>query len=139
MKKLFFGLLGLAFFAVSCVKDEPILDIDEPVVVAPTDSILAKGTFSNGVHVVSGSVSLIKKADGKHVLAFENFASDAGPDIRIYLSKDKNASDFVEVSPDVNAGNYALELPATAKIDSQKFVLVWCKQFSVLFGSAELK
>ena len=137
---LLFTVLSLSLLTLAaCVKDEPLPVINDPIVTNPTDSTLAKGSFSNGIHAVSGDVKLVKNKDGNLFLAFENFKTDAGPDIRIYLSTDKTASDFTEISPDVNAGTYQIPVPTTAKIGSQKFVLVWCKQFSVLFGSAELK
>ena len=140
MKKLLFWATGLVFLAFSaCVKDEPVPIVDEPVVIAPTDSVLSSGTFQNAVHTVSGSVRLIRKTDGSHILAFENFSTDSGPDLRVYLSTDKAASDFTEVFDGAKAGNFSLEVPATAKISEQKMVLIWCQAFSVLFGSAELK
>lgn len=140
MKNYLLLVLALSLLTLAaCVKDEPIIIIDEPVVTNPGDSTLAKGSFSNGIHAVSGDVKLVKNKDGNLFLAFENFKTDAGPDIRIYLSTDKTASDFTEISPDVNVGTYQIPVPTAAKIGSQTFVLVWCKQFSVLFGSAELK
>ena len=140
MKKLLFVAIGLAFLAFSsCVKDEPVPIIDEPVVIAPGDSVLSSGTFQNAAHAVSGSVRLIRKADGSHVLAFENFSTDSGPDLRFYLSTDKAASDFTEVFDGAKAGSFLLEVPAMARLGEQKTVLIWCQAFSVLFGSAELK
>lgn len=100
--------------------------------------LLAQGDFMSNVHTTSGNVKLYEK-DGRRTLVFENFKTDGGPDLRIYLSEDKAVSKFVEVSNKVNLGNYFIELPAAADHKTQKFVLIWCKQFSVLFGNAELK
>lgn len=100
--------------------------------------ILVQGDFMSNVHPTSGNVKLYEK-DGKRTLVFDNFKTDSGPDLRIYLSEDKAASKFVEVSNKVNLGNYFVELPAAADPKNQKYVLIWCKQFSVLFGNAELK
>lgn len=100
--------------------------------------LLAQGDFMSNVHTTSGNVKLYEK-DGRRTLVFENFKTDGGPDLRIYLSEDKAVSKFVEVSNKVNLGNYFVELPAAADYKTQRFVLIWCKQFSVLFGNAELK
>jgi hypothetical protein len=100
--------------------------------------LVAQGDFMSNVHPTSGNVKLYEK-EGKRTLVFDNFKTDGGPDLRIYLSEDKAVSKFVEVSNKVNAGNYFVELPAAADPKTQKFVLIWCKQFSVLFGNAELK
>jgi Electron transfer DM13 len=138
MKNVIFLLFTLSIFAFSC-KKETIDTIDTPVVINPTDKELSKGTFTSGAHTTTGTVKIIEKADMKKYLVFENLVSDAGPDLRIYLSKDKTASNFTELTADVKNGNYELSIPNTADLSTQKFVLVWCKQFSVLFGSAELK
>lgn len=100
--------------------------------------LVAQGDFMSNVHPTSGNVKLYEK-DGKRTLVFDSFKTDGGPDLRIYLSEDRSASKFVEVSNKVNAGNYFIELPAAADPKNQKYVLIWCKQFSVLFGNAELK
>ncbi|WP_298359037.1 DM13 domain-containing protein [Runella sp.] len=100
--------------------------------------LAAQGEFMSNVHTTSGNVKVYEK-EGKRTLVFENFKTDGGPDLRIYLSEDKAASKDVEVSNKVNSGNYFIELPAAADHKTQKFVLIWCKQYSVLFGNAELK
>ena len=65
--------------------------------------------------------------------------SDAGPDLRVYLSNDKAASSFVEVKNEVKNGNSFYKIPTSVDLSKQKTVLIWCKAFSVNFGSAELK
>lgn len=62
-----------------------------------------------------------------------------GPDLFVYLSTDKSASDFVNLNRlDKFKGEQIYEI--SNKIDLTKYnkVLVWCKSFGVLFGSAEL-
>lgn len=100
--------------------------------------LLSEGSFMSNAHTTSGNVKLYDKA-GKRTLVFTNFKTDAGPDLRLYLSEDKVASKFVEVSSKVNVGDYFVELPSEANSNDKKFVLIWCKQFAVLFGNAELK
>lgn len=105
---------------------------------ASTQTLLTQGTFKDGVHPTSGTVKLYKKGT-EHTLVFENFKSDAGPDLRIYLAEDTKAKNFVEVAELKNTGSFFLKLPADAKPDNRVQVLIWCKAFTVLFGSAELK
>jgi hypothetical protein len=105
---------------------------------ATGQKLIAQGDFMSNAHTTSGNVKVYEK-DGKRTLVFDSFKTDAGPDLRIYLSEDKAVSKFIEVSNKVNVGNYFVELPAEADPKSKKFVLIWCKQFSVLFGNAELK
>ncbi|MEY3239172.1 MAG: hypothetical protein RIR11_610 [Bacteroidota bacterium] len=138
MQKLLIFSFSLALLFSACKKDT-IANVDEPNVVSPTDSVLLKGTFVGASYTTTGNVKLIQDKTGNKSLVFENFKTDAGPDLYIYLSKDKSASSFTELTDKVNNGNYTLAIPSGTDTDSKKFVLVWCKQFSVLFGSAELK
>nr|WP_293843407.1 DM13 domain-containing protein [uncultured Arsenicibacter sp.] len=100
--------------------------------------LVASGTFRNGVHTVSGTVKLYEKS-GKQTLVFTNFATDGGPDLRIYLAADTQAGNFTEVQRLTTTGNFYVDLTTPLRLDQQRFVLIWCKQFSVHFGNAELK
>jgi hypothetical protein len=131
----FVAIMGLA----ACQKDT-IETVDEPVISNPTDMQIAFGDFVSGSsYTTQGKVQVLKTADNQQFLVFENFQTNAGPDLRIYLAEDRQASNFVEVSDEVKNGNYQVAIPANADLSRQKFVLIWCKQFSVLFGSAELQ
>ena len=138
MKKIIIYTFGILLLMTACQKD-PLENLNDPIDIAPTDTVLLTANFTNGAHPTSGKVQLIKDQNNNKSLVFENFKTDSGPDLRIYLAKDKNASQFVEIASTVNTGNFKIELPANADTDNQKFVLIWCKQFSVLFGHAELK
>lgn len=97
-----------------------------------------QGMFMNNVHSVSGTVA-VREDGGKRTLVFTNFKSDGGPDLRIYLAENTGLRNFIEVSRLEGSGNFSVELPATADPTKQRYVLIWCKAFSVLFGNAELK
>lgn len=101
--------------------------------------LLLEGKFVNGSHPTSGDAKIYEAKDGKRTLVFENLKSDAGPDLRIYIANDKAVTNFVELSNKVENGNKMYDIPAKVDLSKQKFVLIWCKQFSVLFGHAELK
>ncbi len=136
MKNLLFFAFGLLIFATSCSKELNV--VDNPPVLTAADSILMTGSFTGVAHSTSGKVKLVLRENNKLSLVFENFTTDNGPDLRVYLSADKNATDYTEVSTEVNNGSYELEVPAGTDTDKKRLVLIWCKQFSVLFGIAEL-
>lgn len=147
MKKLliFTALLGVL---TACQKNPELVPTTgtTPVNVAdPTQKLdltgqklLSQGDFMSNVHPTSGTAKVYEK-DGKRTLVFENFKSDAGPDLRIYLSEDKSDNKVIEIGKLTKTGNFFVELPTAAEPNKQKFVLIWCKQFAVLFGNAELK
>lgn len=95
----------------------------------------------SGAHTTSGSIKIAEDAQDKtkKYLVFDNFKTDAGPDLKIYLSDDLKATNFVEVAKLDKTGSFSELVPTNANLDKQKYVLIWCKQFSVLFGSAQLK
>jgi Electron transfer DM13 len=138
MKKLIFCSLVMALCLANCKKSE-IETIDEPVTVDSTVTVLRTGQFTSAAHVTSGNVKLIEDKNQLKYLVFDDLKTDAGPDLRIYLSNDKAASQFTEITDKVQNGTYQLLIPQGTNTDQQNFVLIWCKQFSVLFGSAELK
>lgn len=133
MHKFLFLALALSL-SFACEKASS----DDDVTPGDTEVVLSSGTFSNGAHATSGAAKLVKDKDGKKFLLLENFKSDPGPDVRLYLATSLKDDDYTEITKTVTNGNVRLAVPSTAK-DSQKFVLVWCEKFSVLFGSAELK
>jgi hypothetical protein len=58
----------------------------------------------------------------------------------MYISTDKSASDFVDVGRlKANIGNQNYPIPAGTDMTKYDTVLIWCRAFSVLFGSADLK
>lgn len=100
--------------------------------------LLAQGTFVNGVHSVKGTVATYEK-DGKRTLVFADFLTDSGPDLRIYIAEDAALTNFLEVSKLTTTGSFSVDLPAGYNPVQHKAVLIWCKSFGVLFGSANLK
>ena len=134
MKKLILFLF-IAFSITQCSKS--VKDVTETI---PTDlTVLLQGNFTNGVHTVSGVVKLSKDAGGKKFLVFEDFKTESGPDLRIWLAEDNAGKNYAEITKTVNNGTYKLELASDVDTSKKTYVLVWCKQFTVLFGSAILK
>ena len=96
-----------------------------------------EGQFVPDTHPTSGTVIL--NADST-VLDFENFMTDSGPKLLVYLSATVNSMDYVDLGDlkGVN-GNYSYTIPANTDLSKYKYVVIWCVDFSVSFGHAELK
>ena len=93
----------------------------------------------DGIHDAQGDAHTIPLEDGSTVLRLENFISTNGPDLFVYLSTDENASEFINLGGlKANKGNQNYEIPDGTDLSKYNKVLIWCKSFSVLFGSAEL-
>jgi len=102
-----------------------------------TEGVLARADFVEKAHDVEGQAQLIRVGDD-YTIRFENFKTINGPDVNIYLATDTTAEDFVDLG-DIRAteGNVNYEVPAGTDVEKYDTVLVWCKDFSVLFSYAE--
>ena len=93
----------------------------------------------DGIHNAEGIAKVIPLRDGSSILRLENLHVTNGPDLYVYLSPDKSASDYVNIGKlKANNGNQNYEIPAGTDLSMYDTVLIWCRPFSVLFGSAEL-
>ena len=139
---------SVSVFAISPYFTESSIDEALPsgAVVQPMmeeiTSVIYSGTFigvGDGIHDAQGDAYTIPLEDGSNVLRLENFKSTNGPDLYVYLATDDNASEFLNLGElKANKGNQNYEIPDNADLTKYNKVLIWCKAFSVLFGSAEL-
>jgi len=111
-----------------------------------TSDLLLTGSFvgaGDGIHDAQGIAKVIPIEGGGNVLRLEDLIVTNGPDLYVYLSTDstdKSASDFVNLGRlKANIGNQNYEIPEGIDITKYDTVLIWCRAFSVLFGSADLK
>jgi hypothetical protein len=89
-------------------------------------------------HPASGTAKIIK-ADYKTFLRYENFKTINGPDLYVYLATDLEAKEFLSLGRlKATEGNINYEIPADVDITKYQYALVWCKQFGVLFNSANI-
>ena len=114
---------------------------------AATNSQLATGEFHSGAHETKGMAAVFQLADGKKTLRLTNFATSNGPDVHVYLvaAQDAKDNDTVTKAETVdlgalkgNIGDQNYELPANADLAKYRAVTIWCKRFSVNFGTAPL-
>jgi hypothetical protein len=105
-----------------------------------TESLM--GNFidaGDGFHKAEGIAKVIDLTDGRTFLRLENLKTTNGPDLYVYLSTGKDASDIVNLGIlKGNIGNQNYEIPIGTDLSKYNTVLIWCKAFSTLFGSAQL-
>ena len=108
-----------------------------------TTNVLRTGSFvgvGDGIHNAEGTAKVIPLQDGSNILRLEDLRVTNGPDLYVYLATDKSASDFVNVGKlKANNGNQNYDIPTETDLTKYNTVLIWCRPFSVLFGSAELE
>ena len=120
-------------------------DASEPG--APAQVVrLVEGDFVDRSHPTEGVAVVLNDGTQQRFLRFEDFATDNGPDLNVYLSSapaDASAGafddDFVDLGDlkgNIGAQNY--EIPADVDLSHHSTVVIWCVRFSVAFGAAEL-
>ena len=112
-----------------------------------SETVLASGSFHGVAHDTKGTASIYHLADGKRILRLTNFETSNGPDVHVYLITANDARDsetvkkggFLELgSLKGNIGDQNYEIPADADLARYRAVTIWCKRFSVNFGTAPL-
>jgi hypothetical protein len=97
-----------------------------------------KGDFVNSAHSTKGIASIDQ---GETTLTLTNFKTDNGPDLNIYIASNLNAvtSDYIDLG-DIKGlnGTYTYKLPDGKDYTAYKYIIIWCVDFDVNFGYAEL-
>ncbi|MFE0678205.1 DM13 domain-containing protein [Streptomyces sp. NPDC058867] len=111
---------------------------------------LAQGDLISHEHDTSGSVKLVRLADGSHVVRLEDLDTSNGPDLRVLLTdapvKEGTAGwrvfdDGRHISLGKlkgNKGSQNYTVPADLDLTRYSSVSIWCDRFDVSFGAAEL-
>ncbi|MGF1635743.1 MAG: DM13 domain-containing protein [Cyclobacteriaceae bacterium] len=126
-----------AAFLIAC-GDDIAKELDEDIDL--TQPIVYNGDFNSANSYNVSGKAFITMEEGKKMLIFQDFMSTSGPDLKVYLSAEKSPKNHLDLG-DLKAlsGNFSYELPIDYSLsENGPFVLVYCEQFTVLFGSAEL-
>ena len=99
------------------------------------------GTFRSDAHPTAGTAVVLGNGTGQRFLRFEDFETDNGPDLNVYLvnSSTGDVSDYVDLGDlKGNIGSQNYEIPADVDLDVYDEVVIWCVRFGVGFGDALL-
>lgn len=111
---------------------------------------LASGELISHEHATTGTVSLVRLADGSRVVRLEGLDTSNGPDLRVWLTdapvKEGRAGwhvfdDGRHVDLGAlkgNKGDQNYTLPEDVDLSAWTSVSIWCDRFDVSFGAAEL-
>ena len=99
---------------------------------------IASGNFQsiNG-YSVTGDALVLNNGTEERFLRFENFVSDNGPDLKVYLRA--ASGEFIslgDLSGNIGDQNYAIPVDVDLSVFSN--VEIWCERFSAGFGFATL-
>jgi hypothetical protein len=136
MKLLSFILVSSVLVFTACKKNGSEAVLQEPL---PTGTKLSMGSFTSNAHTTTGMVKVIDSA-GQKYLVFQNFSTDNGPALRVWLSKNTGVADYINLGNlKAASGNFYYPLASNHNTGVYTHVLIWCETFSVLFGHAVLQ
>lgn len=133
----------LLLIITACTKNSSVTGTVPPP-PPPIDTVKSEvaylGVFSNGTYGTVTGKAEIHKQDGKYVLALKMFNTSSGPDLHVYLSKEVQPVNFIDLGKlRQNSGDQLYSINNTPDFSQYKYALIHCQQFNHLFGSAELK
>lgn len=116
--------------------------VDETMPSMPKGTIAADAKIfpivDTAGHPASGSVRVLETPEGK-VVRYENFETINGPRLHVYLAKDLDAKEYVDLGPIKGTrGNINYPVPEDVDVKEYRYVMYWCVPFSVLFNYADL-
>jgi hypothetical protein len=106
-----------------------------------TFTTLLEGSFQSAddFHQVSGTVRVIDRGDDRIVRLEDDFNSINGPDLRVWLVKGDDRETYLDLGAlEGNIGSQNYLLPEGTDLSQYDRVIVWCRAFRTLFGSATL-
>jgi len=123
---------------------------DETVPAASAGSLaaLASGPFHGIAHETKGTATVFQDSNGNRILRLSNFSTSNGPDVHVYMVAADNAYDAATVEHagfiDLgnikgNIGDQDYTLGRDLDLSRYRAVSIWCKRFSVNFGTAPMK
>ena len=131
------AVAGIAYYGLSPLWRTTTLNESMPV--GTTVAITARPIVDTVTHPASGTVSLLQR-ENETILRYENFKTINGPDLKVYLSTDLEATEFVDLGPlKATEGSVNYSIPSGTDLQKYRYALVWCEQFGVLFNSVDLQ
>ena len=123
------------------VAAEATTSVPAPVASDPIVVTEASGSFVSREHETTGRAVVLGDGSEQRFLRFEEFATDNGPDLNVYLvdTTTGDVSDFVDLGNlKGNVGDQNYEIPAGTDLSRYDTVVIWCVRFSANFGDAVL-
>lgn len=128
---------------IEVVTSEPMPEMPVAEVVT-----VVQGSFVPRSHPASGVAKVLNDGSEQRFLRFEDFETDNGPDLNVYLTTadaDADSGEFGQSGQFVdlgdlkgNIGPQNYEIPSDVDLGEFDTVVIWCVRFGVAFGAADL-
>lgn len=128
--------------ALAMMEDDTVMDEDMP---PDAPMILATGRFGefDPIHSGSGSATVYELADGTRFVRLEDFSTNNGPELRVYLTTNapnnirESVGDFIDLGPlKGTVGNQNYFITEDINIEDYAAVVIYCVPFNINFTVA---
>ncbi|ESA36824.1 electron transfer protein with dm13 domain protein [Leptolyngbya sp. Heron Island J] len=154
MKNLLSTGLSALMLTVAIVPAIETIRLNDALAAQPsiTQTVAAKTLLTSGQfvtvdqsHATTGTARIVEK-DGQRILEFDGaFDTARGPDVQVVLYKGDSVpaslaeDDYVYVA-DLKSfeGSQGYVLPADINLEDYGSVAIWCAEFNVTFGYADI-
>jgi len=108
---------------------------------------VASGSFHSVIHPTQGTATIYQIGNSSRVLRLTNFKATNGPNVHVYMVAADDAKDnasvrragFIDLGPiKGNVGDQNYTFGPEVDLSKYRAVSVWCKRFSLNFGTAPL-
>jgi hypothetical protein len=139
MKKNYFLVIFLWIVIAGCTKhNTPVTPLDD--VVDSSAVIKYSGEFMDGPYGRVDGRAVIYLQGTAFKLALENISISNGPDLHVYLSREVQPVNYIDLGLlRSTGGNQLYQIPGAPDFADYKYALIHCQRFNHLFGSAALR
>ena len=141
MKQLLITLLSATLFITACKKEDVTSTTPINDTVDPNSTVVVMGNFIAGPYGSASGLTEVRRAsNGSLTLVLKNFTVNSGPDLHVYLSKEVQPVNFIDLGLLRSvSGTQIYNINGNPDFSQFKYALIHCQRFNHLFGSAELK
>lgn len=133
-------VLAVAVCLAACSKNNatPVTNTPPPVDTTTSD-LKYSGNFENGPYGATMGRARLYVSNSQWQLRLENFTVSAGPDLKVYISKEQQPLNFIRLgSLQSTAGDQLYNVPGMPDFGEYRYALIHCEKFNHLFGWALL-
>ena len=115
-----------------------------------SQTVLAQAQENNnfisvGSKTTNGQIRIINENGQQYIEFDQSFVTDRGPDLKVILHRNQSVSsrirenDYLEIAPLQSfRGTQRYLIPQEVDLYQYSSIAIWCRQFNVTFGYAEL-
>jgi len=137
MKKLLTWSIPVLVLFTACKKEKTNTSVVSMDPVDTTAQLAYRSVFTDGPYGTTMGVAKIFKKNNNYSLVLDSFSVNSGPDLHVYLSKERQPINFIDLGVLRNTnGTQVYTISGMPDFMEYKFALIHCQAFDHLFGSA---